>query len=114
MAASWFGYDKNQELTSKQTSAARNLWNKVMLALRDETAAKNFDAYAGTTVEALFCYDSGLLATDKCNKKGTGVYKPGHLPEACTTHGGTVIAPTTPPQTTATPAETTTTTAPAA
>lgn len=113
VAASWFGYDKNQELTSKQTSAARNLWNKVMLALRDDTAVKNFDAYAGTTEEARFCYDSGLLATDKCKKTGTGVYKPGHLPEACTTHGGTVIVPTVPSQTTTNATETATT-APAA
>ena len=97
VAASWFGYDKNQELTSKQTSAARNLWNKVMLALRDDSAVKTFDAYSGTTVEAHFCYDTGLLATDQCKTTGIGVYKPGMLPEACTTHAGTPLPLPTPP-----------------
>ncbi len=93
VAASWFGYDKNQELTSKQTSAARNLWNKVMIALRDDNAVKNFDSYCGSTVEATFCYDTGLLATDQCKSTGVGVYKPGHMPEVCPTHAGTQLPP---------------------
>ena len=88
VAASWFGYDKNQELTSKQTSAARNLWNKVMTALHKGLAPSTFDSYAGTTVEAKFCYSSGLLATTGCKSKGTGVYKPDHMPEQCTAHAG--------------------------
>ncbi len=88
VAASWFGYDKNQELTSKQTSAARNLWNKVMTALHKDLTPTTFDSYAGTTVEAKFCYSSGLLATTGCKSKGTGVYKPDHLPEQCTAHAG--------------------------
>ena len=93
VAASWFGYDKNQELTSKQTSAARNLWNKVMVALRDDNAVKNFDSYCGSTVEATFCYDTGLLATDQCKSTGVGVYKPGYMPEVCTAHAGTQLPP---------------------
>lgn len=88
VAASWFGYDKNQELTSKQTSAARNLWNKVMTALHKDLTPSTFDSYAGTTVEAKFCYSSGLLATTGCKSKGTGVYKPDHMPEQCTAHAG--------------------------
>ncbi|MBR2405557.1 MAG: penicillin-binding protein [Clostridia bacterium] len=112
VAASWFGYDKNQELTNKQTSAARNLWNKVMLALRDDAAVKTFDSYAGSTVEAVFCYETGLLATDKCTKTGTGVYKPDHMPEVCT-HGETAL-PLPVPETSTTTEGTTATTAPAA
>lgn len=88
VAASWFGYDKNQELTSKQTSAARNLWNKVMTTLHKDLTPATFDSYAGSTVEATFCYDSGLLATTGCKKTGIGVYKPDHLPEQCTAHAG--------------------------
>lgn len=84
VAASWFGYDMNQQLTSKQTSAARNLWIKVMQALHEGDEPMNFDAYAGTTVEALFCAETGLLATDECEKTKVGVYKPDFLPEECT------------------------------
>lgn len=88
VAASWFGYDQNQELTTEQKKAARNLWNKVMLALRDEDLAdKTFDQYSTSTEELKFCYESGGLATDKCTKIGVGVYKPGHTPEECPIHG---------------------------
>ncbi len=105
VAASWFGYDKNQELTKNQTSAARNLWNKVMMALRSESAVKTFDAHKGNTVEAYFCYDTGMLATDKCKTKGTGVYKAGHMPEVCTSHVGTALPLPTPTVPSETPAE---------
>lgn len=87
VAASWFGYDKNQELKSTQTSAARNLWNKTMLALHEGEQPMTFTE-VGTTVEATFCYESGLLATTGCKKTGTGVYKPDHLPELCDKHEG--------------------------
>lgn len=88
VAASWFGYDQNQELTTEQKKTARNLWNKVMLALRDESVSdKTFDQYSTSTVEIKFCYQSGGRATDKCTKTGIGVYKPGHTPEECPIHG---------------------------
>ncbi len=84
VAASWFGYDMNQQLTNKQTSAARNLWNKVMLALHEGDAPMTFDAYVGTTVEANYCAKTGLLAGEACEKTKVGVYKPNYLPEQCT------------------------------
>ncbi|MBR5539778.1 MAG: penicillin-binding protein [Clostridia bacterium] len=93
VAASWFGYDKNQVLTNKQTSAARNLWNKSMLALHAGLEPMAFDR-KGTTVEAEFCTETGLLATEQCTKKRTGVYKPNYMPEMCTTHGTTVVGGT--------------------
>lgn len=93
VAASWFGYDENQELTNKQTSAARNLWNKVMLELHKGDEPMNFDTYAGNTVERHFCTETGLLATDACPKTGVGVYKPAHLPEVCNKHTGNELVP---------------------
>ena len=114
VAASWFGYDENQELTNKQTSAARNLWNTVMLALHEGLEPMNFDSYAGSTVERQFCTATGLLATDQCPKADVGVYKPDHLPEVCTTHAGVELTPA--PPTTETPEDSaqTTTEQPAA
>ncbi len=87
VAASWFGYDKNQELRSTQTSAARNLWNATMKVLHEGEKPMTFTE-VGNTVEAKFCYESGLLATSGCKKTGTGVYKPDHLPELCDKHKG--------------------------
>ena len=86
VAASWYGYDENQELTTAQKKVARSVWNKVMLALHKGDEPMNFDALAGGTVEALFCDQTGLLATDACTRTKTGVYKPEHMPATCT-HG---------------------------
>ncbi len=93
VAASWFGYDKNQVLTNKQTSSARNLWNKSMLAIHEGLQAMSFER-KGTTVEAEFCAETGLLATEKCTTKRVGVYKPNYMPEMCTTHDGTITGGT--------------------
>lgn len=89
VAASWFGYDKNQVLTNTQTSAARNLWNTSMLALHEGLEPMAFDK-RGNTVEAEFCAETGQLATGKCTKKRIGVYKPNHMPETCSKHGSAV------------------------
>ena len=83
VAASWYGYDENQELTTAQKKVARNVWNTVMLALHEGDEPMNFDALVGATVEAKFCDQTGLLATDACKRTETGVYKPGHMPATC-------------------------------
>ncbi len=93
VAASWFGYDKNQVLTNKQTSAARNLWNKTMLALHEGLEAMSFER-KGNTVELEFCTETGELATDKCPSKRIGVYKQNYQPEPCSKHGPTVVGGT--------------------
>jgi penicillin-binding protein 1A len=98
VAASWFGYDMNQQLTSKQTSAARNLWIKVMQALHEGDEPMNFDALKGTTEEHLYCAETGLLATEECEKTKVGVYKPGYLPEECTCGKPVEDLPVLPPE----------------
>lgn len=90
VAATWFGYDKNQVLTAAQTKAARTLWNKTMLTLHEGLQPMAFER-RGNTVEAEFCTETGLLATEKCTSKRVGVYKPNHLPEMCTKHGAPIV-----------------------
>jgi penicillin-binding protein 1A len=89
VAASWFGYDKNQVLVGTQTSAARNLWSKVMLALHEGLEPTGF-TNKGSTIELDFCTETGLLATEKCPKTRVGVYKPNYMPDVCNVHGSTV------------------------
>lgn len=93
VAATWFGYDKNQVLTTAQTKAARTLWSKTMLALHEGLQPMAFER-RGNTVEAEFCTGTGLLATEKCTSKRVGVYKPNYLPEMCTKHGTPVVGGT--------------------
>jgi penicillin-binding protein 1A len=93
VAATWFGYDKNQVLTTAQTKAARTLWSKTMLALHEGLQPMAFER-RGNTVEAEFCTETGLLATEKCTSKRVGVYKPNYLPEMSTKHGTPVVGGT--------------------
>lgn len=89
VAASWYGYDEKQELTTAQRKVARQVWNKVMLALHQGDEPMNFDALKANTVEAVFCDETGLLATDACTKTELGVYKADYMPATCT-HGAPV------------------------
>lgn len=73
-------------MISSQTGGARSLWNAAMLALHQNLEAKNFDEFKGTTVEAPYCSDTGMLATSNCPHTATGVYKADNTPGYCTTH----------------------------
>ena len=86
VAASWFGYDDNTKLTN-QTAYARRLWNLSMKALHNGLESKPFDK-KGTTKELQFCTETGLIATDSCPNKATGVYKQSNIPATCDKHGG--------------------------
>lgn len=102
VGACWMGYDYNKELRSSQNNT-RVLWNKSMQALHEGLEPKDY-ALKGNVVEAKYCYQSGLLATDDCPRTELGVYRPSNVPGYCTMHG----ASATQPNTTGTPATGTT------
>ncbi len=88
VAASWFGYDYHQDLNSRQTRYARDLWNKCMVAIRDNNYGQKTFTQKGTTVERKFCTQTGQLVgpDNTCPSTDTGVYKPDFLPGYCETH----------------------------
>ena len=86
VGASWIGYDHTQTLTNAQKPYARNLWSKVMKILVEGKEPGSF-TQKGNTVEAKFCYSTGMLATDGCPETEIGVYKPEFMPGYCTAHG---------------------------
>ena len=88
VGACWFGYDNNDEIRNSDTTYARRLWQKAMNALHEGLGAKEFEK-PDTTVKALFCQTTGLLANTGCTSTGTGYYKPDNVPGYCTAHGGT-------------------------
>lgn len=112
VAASWFGYDYNKPLNSRQTGYAQQLWNKVMVAIRDNNFAEKAFTKKGDTVEAKFCTATGLLVGEgnTCPNTMIGVYKPDNMPGYCTEHGTAIGAPSTDPS--GTTGTTTPTTAP--
>ncbi len=110
VGASWFGYDNNKTLNSRQTGYARTLWNKSMLALHKDLPIKTFDL-RGETEEHEFCKQTGELATDKCPSTDVGVYKLSNMPGACSVHKGNLKTTVDPNQPTTTGGATNTTTA---
>lgn len=93
VGACWMGYDYNKELNNSQNST-RILWNKSMQALHEGLELKDY-ALKGNVVEAKYCYQSGLLATDDCPRTELGVYRPSNVPGYCTMHGASATQPNT-------------------
>ncbi len=78
----WFGYSQQRSLEKFKTSPSPALqaWDDVMIALHQKyideskangTAMKTFHSAAGI-VEATYCMDSGMLATDACRADPRG------------------------------------------
>lgn len=97
VAASWFGYDYDKALNSRQTGYARSLWNKVMIALRDDSLSAEEKGFGEVKkdlinreliVEAKYCEETGMLVGENntCTEVKTGVYKTSFMPEYCTAH----------------------------
>ncbi len=104
VAASWFGYDLNQELTTEQKNYARTLWSAVLLELHEGDEPMTFEtipgtessdnpqSIKGTTVQVNYCVETGLLSAGNCPKTNLGVYKPDQMPDVCR-HGTTTDDP---------------------
>ena len=120
-ASSWFGYDGNQELSTKtnprQTYYAKILWSKAMKALHEDLQIETFKAPTGVE-ELTYCTKTGLIANGNCKKTDVGVYKTSFKPGVCTcgnpqpsqpsqpttgTTGGTTTGTTTGSETTTPP-----------
>ena len=88
VAASWFGYDYDKSLNGRQTGFAMSLWNKCMVAIRDNNLQSKQFAQKGTTEEHTFCAKTGLLVgpDNNCPSTLVGVYKPENVPGYCTEH----------------------------
>lgn len=108
VAASWFGYDYDKALDRTQTGYARSLWNKVMIALRNDALSakdKGFDAMKDDLiardklVEAKYCTATGMLVGENntCPATEIGVYKTSFMPGECTEHLKEGVTPPTTP-----------------
>ncbi|MDD3165507.1 MAG: PBP1A family penicillin-binding protein [Oscillospiraceae bacterium] len=72
-AAVWCGYDDPEEvnLSSSSTNPSAYLWQKVMESVHAKLETKEF-VQPSTMVSASYCLDSGLLATQWCQKDPRG------------------------------------------
>ncbi len=91
-AAVWVGYDNQAEIKlTTSVNPAANAWKLVMDKLHDGLEPKSF--FSMETVQAQYCLDSGLLATDACrndvrgSRVTTGTFLPGDAPtRRCDVH----------------------------
>ena len=88
-AATWYGYDKNESVTS---GTATRIWGAVMSEVHKGLERKRYKQ-PSNVVTASVCQDSGLLATDVCtdDQRGSRVYTEyfvkGTVPtETCSCH----------------------------
>lgn len=88
IASCWCGYDSQQKISV--TSIARTMWGAVMSKINAGREVKEFpeSEYA---VRRYYCAETGLLATDACPSNSIGWYRETNIPDACTTHGGTLL-----------------------
>ncbi len=93
-AAVWCGYDSPEEviLTNSSTNPAAALWQKVMALVHEGLEYKDFTK-PSNIVSAYYCRDSGMLATEWCQKdvRGSrvvsGEFASGDVPtQYCTVH----------------------------
>ena len=90
IASSWIGYQTQQKMPSSNTGLAAKLWRQVMGEIHRNLPAKDYPT-SKYVVKRYYCAETGLLATDACEKVDIGWYKKSKLPSACTTHEGVVL-----------------------
>ena len=96
VAGCWFGYRYNNEMTYTQAQAVKTLWNEGLHLLNREKPGGSFEHW-GQTKELAFCRKTGLLASEACKDRATGVYRLSNIPETCQECSGknkTTTAPT--------------------
>lgn len=90
VASSWIGYQTQQKMPSSNTGLAAKLWRDVMKEIHKNLPAKDYPV-SSYVVKRYYCAETGLLATDACEKIDIGWYKKTALPEVCTKHEGEVL-----------------------
>ncbi|MBO5211725.1 MAG: transglycosylase domain-containing protein [Clostridia bacterium] len=90
VASSWVGYQTQQKMPASNTGLAAKLWRQVMGEIHKNLPAKDYPT-SKYVVKRYYCAQTGLLATDACEKIDIGWYKKTKLPDACTTHEGELL-----------------------
>ena len=82
-AATWFGYDYNEEIPENNHS--RTIWANVMNDIHEDLEGKRFKK-PSNIVSAKICLDSGRAATDECTRTYAEVFVSGTVPGKCEGH----------------------------
>ena len=106
IASVWCGYEEMLPIPQRHSAIALKMWGNVMSKVHKGLEVKEFSdsSYA---VDKYYCTATGALATENCPDKAIGWYKKTKLPEACSSHTGTLLKdPGAEPESTETTTET--------
>lgn len=89
-AATWFGYDTNEEVRGFSQNPAGQIWDAVMTDIHKNLANASFTKPSGI-VEQTVCKRTGCLATTGCTETYKEIFSSNNLPEKCQGHGSQLI-----------------------
>ena len=89
-AATWFGYDSNEEVRGFSQNPAGQIWDAIMTDIHSDLEDATFERPNGI-VEETVCRTTGCLATTGCTDTYTEIFASNHLPEKCQGHGSQSI-----------------------
>ncbi len=85
-AAIWFGYDYDHTVYLAGPNPASLTFKKVMQKVHEGVTPKAL-AKPTTLVASEYCFESGMLLSDKCTQKANGQFVPGGVPtQVCNIH----------------------------
>ena len=87
-AATWYGFDQNEEVTGS-TNVAGRIWDAVMTKVHEGMASSKFEKPEGVVTETV-CRASGKKATSKCTDTYQEVFVEGKVPGECDGHSNSV------------------------
>ncbi len=89
-AATWFGFDNNEEVRGFTQNPAGQIWDAVMTDIHKNLEGASFQKPSGI-VEQTVCRTTGCLATTGCTDTYKEMFASNHLPEKCEGHGSQLI-----------------------
>ena len=89
-AATWFGYDNNEEVTGFAQNPAGQIWSSIMTDIHKNLESKKFEQPTGI-VKQTVCKTTGCLATTSCKDTYEEIFASNALPEKCQGHGSQQI-----------------------
>lgn len=85
-AATWFGFDNNEEVRGFSQNPAGQIWDAVMTDIHKDLEDATFERPSGI-VEQTVCRTTGCLATTGCTDTYKEIFASNNLPEKCQGHG---------------------------
>lgn len=83
-AATWYGFDQNEEVTGS-TNVAGRIWAAVMSKVHEGKDKTTFERPSGIVTETI-CRQSGRKATSKCTDTYQEIFIEGKVPDECNGH----------------------------